>query len=660
MTAALLPSGKLQFEDINGAPLVGGKVFFYFPNTFTPKDTWQDASQSILNTNPVILDSRGQAVIWGSGAYRQILKDADDNQIWDQVAALPTLDSVGAMATDFSNRTADLVGTGVTFIQSGGDAVTRTAQAKMRDVVTPEDFGAVGDGVADDGPAILAALNTGALVRGNPGKIYGVSGSASQGIVCPSVARFSDVFIKDLLPGDPSRRTIYQQNGSVFSFERGGVDRNGTGGGGTIASAAAIYVDTCPDVRIVDAEITGDDMGTGIVVTGCNGPLVKGCRVHDMGAGTSGGAAPTDDVLQGIWFISCSQPRCENNTVKNLLVQWSGQPPTNRWSRGIVNSGCDGLVVVGNTVVNVDQGNDNSGDLNPRRTSVVGNSFSNLGSFGVKFANTGTYSTVMGNTIDQAGLAGVVISGNTTSTPQSSQIIVEGNVITRTGKTTWAAFNIAGVSIQTGGAPNTAFPQGVKVIGNIIDGTGSASPMKFGVNCDVDLPTASGDIWNVAENNTIIGSSVAAIGDPGGARGIADGYARVRRSANQAIPNNAFGTFISFDTIDVDRMGSMPALGTDIICRRRGNVIINGMVQFLAGAGTTRQVRLVQNGTPLIGAQASGSPNAATALTLAFAFIAPVNAGDVLRIDPFQDSGGNLNATCVTSVRYVAFSRGLT
>jgi hypothetical protein len=47
----------------------------------------------------------------------------------------------------------------VRFIQAGAGAVARTAQAKMRDVVSVKDFGAVGDGVADDTAAFQAAAN---------------------------------------------------------------------------------------------------------------------------------------------------------------------------------------------------------------------------------------------------------------------------------------------------------------------------------------------------------------------------------------------------------------------------------------------------------------------------------------------------------------------
>jgi hypothetical protein len=84
-TQALLPNGETQFADGNGAPYAGGAVYFYIPATTTPKATWKDPNGTTLNSNPVILDSAGRGIIWGSGEYRQVVQDQFGNTIWDQL-----------------------------------------------------------------------------------------------------------------------------------------------------------------------------------------------------------------------------------------------------------------------------------------------------------------------------------------------------------------------------------------------------------------------------------------------------------------------------------------------------------------------------------------------------------------------------------------------
>ena len=105
--AALLPNAKQTFLDNNGKPLSNGKVYFYVPNTSTLKTTWQDADQSVANTNPVILDAAGRAIIYGDGEYRQVVRDRNNNLIWDQVTTSTGTGGGGGGATGDG----DLVGT---------------------------------------------------------------------------------------------------------------------------------------------------------------------------------------------------------------------------------------------------------------------------------------------------------------------------------------------------------------------------------------------------------------------------------------------------------------------------------------------------------------------------------------------------------------------
>lgn len=78
-----LPPAKSQFLDSNGNPLAAGSVGMYVPNTLTPKATYQDVNGNVSNSNPIPLDSSGEALIYGNGPYRQIVKDALGNTIWD-------------------------------------------------------------------------------------------------------------------------------------------------------------------------------------------------------------------------------------------------------------------------------------------------------------------------------------------------------------------------------------------------------------------------------------------------------------------------------------------------------------------------------------------------------------------------------------------------
>lgn len=88
--AVLSPTAKMAFADAAGEPLVGGKLYTYIAGTTTLQATYTDSSGAEANTNPIILDSRGEANVWLGGAiYKFKLTDADDALIW-------TVDNISA------------------------------------------------------------------------------------------------------------------------------------------------------------------------------------------------------------------------------------------------------------------------------------------------------------------------------------------------------------------------------------------------------------------------------------------------------------------------------------------------------------------------------------------------------------------------------------
>ena len=176
MSASLSPLPKLQFFDANGNPLVGGKLYTFAAGTTTPLATYTDNTGTIAASNPIVLNGRGECEVWLGGApYKFRLETSAGVEVWtvdnvtqanaDQLQYTPAATSLlSGVVTTVSGGLNELShqstgSTRVGFLQAGTGAQARTVQSKLRDVVSVKDFGAVGDGVADDTAAIQACIN---------------------------------------------------------------------------------------------------------------------------------------------------------------------------------------------------------------------------------------------------------------------------------------------------------------------------------------------------------------------------------------------------------------------------------------------------------------------------------------------------------------------
>lgn len=85
MTAFISPPPRLQFFTNAGVPMASGLLYTYAAGTTTPLVTYTDSTGLVANTNPVILDSRGEASIWLSTVgYKFKLATPTNVDIWTQ------------------------------------------------------------------------------------------------------------------------------------------------------------------------------------------------------------------------------------------------------------------------------------------------------------------------------------------------------------------------------------------------------------------------------------------------------------------------------------------------------------------------------------------------------------------------------------------------
>lgn len=84
--AEIYSSPRFSETDDNGRPLAGGRLYTYENGTTTPAPTYKDAAGTILNTNPIILDARGDAVIFlqPGKVYTFVLRNRFNSLIWTQ------------------------------------------------------------------------------------------------------------------------------------------------------------------------------------------------------------------------------------------------------------------------------------------------------------------------------------------------------------------------------------------------------------------------------------------------------------------------------------------------------------------------------------------------------------------------------------------------
>jgi hypothetical protein len=240
-----------QFFSNAGVPLSGGLLYTYEAGTTTPAATFTTIAGNVNHTNPIVLDSAGRVPSGGeiwltvSQDYKFVLKTSAGVTIatWDNVqnyvGAVNVLFTPGAnsllSSTDVEDALNDLSNensgsTFVGYLLGKTGAVKSTVAGKLARYIDVKDFGAVGDGVANDTAAIQAAVDA-AYTNYNktvhvPNGIYKLTDliTIKQGVMidCEGSQGTNEAY-----------GTVFKHysNNSCFRWDGSGAQYTGTGGG---------------------------------------------------------------------------------------------------------------------------------------------------------------------------------------------------------------------------------------------------------------------------------------------------------------------------------------------------------------------------------------------------------------------------------------------
>lgn len=293
MAGVITTIPKFQFSSSTGTPLAGGSVTVYLAGTTTQTNTWQDLAQTILNTNPIILDSRGECVIFLDSAitYKFVLKNsagviqwtqdnisgttrANSAQIFATLAAMKTgfNPAISNLATTLGYYAANDGGQGDYYYSSGSSVTAndftvvqpttlggRFLLQSEKGSYNAEQAGAKGDGVTDDRAAIQKAIDALASVYntgGTGGEVrlmrskYLIKGDASGnkiGLRIPSQVTLKGVAetATQLLAGENSMVVV------LMTGLNGGIENIQINNGGSFTGVTGLKLGPENDSQLI-------------------------------------------------------------------------------------------------------------------------------------------------------------------------------------------------------------------------------------------------------------------------------------------------------------------------------------------------------------------------------------------------------------------------
>jgi parallel beta-helix repeat protein len=278
-----------QFFDTSGAPLNNGAIFIgtaYLDAQTNPIPVYWDEALTIPALQPI--RTLNGYPVW-NGAPARIFCNADNFSMTVQTSTGRTVWAVqDAASVNIPNVSQPSGSSEVGFLPSGTGAVVRTVQDKLREVVSVKDFGAVGNGVANDTVAIQTAINS--LTSGGcvlfPSGTYlhdGIRIDGSGGTLSNITLRGDGAASRLYLSSGVTSNSIRAAGGQGFSIENLKIEGNLSRGGAAIPAPSRGFWTPSTAYNVNDTvEVSSSDTATTTVAA--SNLVYKCISSHTSGA----------------------------------------------------------------------------------------------------------------------------------------------------------------------------------------------------------------------------------------------------------------------------------------------------------------------------------------------------------------------------------------
>jgi hypothetical protein len=332
--------------------------------------------------------------------------------------------------------------------------------------IDPRDFGAFGNGSADDTSAVQAAMARAFDARlpvDGGDLIFGIRGDLQ-------VERRTNPWIRSLrlrqLHPSDSRKTVHFRGCEGIRIERLEIHVGQWAHVGYMNDSGGLWIDGGSNHLVDNVDVSGDGKNSLITIWNCHSSTFTNLRARNA---TFDDRNARDDVMQGIWLNASSDCVLQGPTVSNLAgnASFRGRSLPNLRTRGIVLSGTRDCSIIDARVQDVDQGIDVTGsDGNVGCVVLRGRAYQ-CASVGLKFANSAENCRASGFVTERCGAQGFIISGpGEPLAHYTANIELIGCVAIDTGYNHFPT-TTAGFMIQAGtGASGSLvyYPQGIRLV----------------------------------------------------------------------------------------------------------------------------------------------------------------------------------------------------